>query len=147
MEKNQQITDTESAMEDMALQDTLRIGETEQEEIERELRESVERSMTELQWQQQLNIQEGDSDAENTDTRTLLQKVRDQEGREIKSRLQKRWQNQKQKENESGQTEVETKKGGRQHPPTQITKKIKILGRLRLRKIKPQQRETGNYRT
>ena len=131
MEKNQQRSDTQQAIEYIALQDTLRIGEREQDEVEQELRESVERSMTELQWQQQLNIQEGDSDAENTDTRTPLQKVRDQEGREIKSRLQKRWQDQKQKENGSDQIEEEPEKGGRQHPPTQITKKLNILRRLR----------------
>ena len=131
MENIQQSTEMETAIEDIALQDTLRIGEREQDEVERELRESVERSMTELQWQQHLDIQERDSDAEKTDTRTPLQKVRDQEGKEIKSRLQKRWQDRKQKENEPDRTEVETGKGGRQHPPTQITKRIRILERAR----------------
>ena len=122
-EKNQPRTEMEAAIDEIVLQETLPINRQEQDEIER--------SLTEQQWQQQLNIQDVDSDTENTETRTPLQKVRDQEGREIKSRLQKRWQDQKQKENESDQTEVETGKRGRQHPPTQITKKIKILGRLR----------------
>ena len=49
MENSLQRPDMEIAIEDIALQDTLRIGEREQDEVERELRESVERSLTEIQ--------------------------------------------------------------------------------------------------
>ena len=87
MEKNQQITDTESAMEDMALQETLKIGEQEQEEIER--------SLTELQWQQRLNDQLTETDLSQQMIGT-------------------------------GHTENGTEGGGRDHPPTQITKSRNI---------------------
>ena len=49
MENNKQTSDTESAIEAMTLQDTIHMEPEEQNE--------VERSLTELQWQQQLNDQ------------------------------------------------------------------------------------------
>ena len=49
MENNKQTSDTESAIEAMTLQDTIHMEPEEQNE--------VERSLTELQWQQQLNGQ------------------------------------------------------------------------------------------
>ena len=119
MEKDKPVTEMEAAIDEMALQETLPINRQEQDEIER--------SLTEQQWQQELVRQGMDSEAENMDNGTTLQNVRDQEGREIQSRLQKRWQDQKQKGKQSNQTETGTEKGGRQHPPTQITKRRKIL--------------------
>ena len=133
MEENQNITEIGTAVADIDLQETIRIPQ------EEEQNEIFHDSMTEEQWREQMDAKASDTDrvpqdsgTENTDTRTTLQKVRDQEGREIESRLQKRWQDRKQKENEADQTEVETRKGGDStHPPTQITKKRTILGRLR----------------
>ena len=119
MEKDKPVTEMEAAIDEMALQETLPINRQEQDEIER--------SLTEQQWQQELVRQGMDSETGNMDNGTTLQNVRDQEGREIQSRLQKRWQDQKQKGKQSNQTETETEKGGRQHPPTQITKRRKIL--------------------
>ena len=121
MEDNQQITDTQSGMAEMHLQETLPISRQEQDEIER--------SLTEQQWQQELIRQDMDSDTEITDTRMPLQK------------------DQKQKGNGSDQTEEVTGKGGRQQPPTRITKKPNILRQLRQRRIKTEQKATGNYRT
>ena len=107
MEKNQQRSDMQQAIEDIALQDTLRIGEREQDEVERELRESLEKRLTGLQWQQQLNDQ-----VTGTETVSQLQKDREQEGQEIRTRLQQRWQEQKQKEGGPDQLE-ESERGGR----------------------------------
>ena len=110
MEKNQPRTEMEAAIDEIALQETLPINRQEQDEIER--------SLTEQQWQQELMRQDMELYTENTETTTTLQKVRDQEGREIESRLQKRWQDRKQKENEPDRTEMETGKGGDYtHPP------------------------------
>ena len=100
MENTQRREEMEAAIDDIVLQETLRIDQQEQDEIER--------SLTELQWQQRLNIQDVESNTDNTDTRTPLQKVRDQEGQKIRSRLQQRWQDQKQKEDGSDQIEEET---------------------------------------
>ena len=119
MEENQNITEIGTAVADMDLQETIRIPQ------EEEQNEIFHDSMTEEQWREQMDAQASgtdrvpqDSGTENTDTRTTLQKVRDQEGREIKSRLQKRWQDRKQKENEPDRTKVETGKGGdNTHPP------------------------------
>ena len=81
--------------------------------------------MTEEQWREQVDAQASGTDqvpqaseTENTDTRTALQKVRDQEGREIQSRLQKRWHDQKQRTAETEQTEGEAEGGSKQYPPT-----------------------------
>ena len=82
MENNKQTSDTESAIEAMTLQDTIQMGPEEQNE--------VERSLTELQWQQQLNDQVTGTEAVS-------------------------------------QTERGAEDGGRQHPPTQITKSRSIL--------------------
>ena len=133
MEEDQITAETGSAIEAMTLQETIRIPQ------EEEQNEIFHDSMTEEQWREQVDAQASGTDqvpqaseTENTDTRTALQKVRDQEGREIQSRLQKRWQDQKQKENESNQTEVETEKGGDStHLPTQITRSPKILKQQR----------------
>ena len=131
MEQNKPRTEMEAAIDEIALQETLPINRQEQDEEQNEI---FHDSMTEEQWREQMDAQASgtdrvpqDSETDNADARTALQKVRDQEGREIENRLQKRWQDQKQKENESIQTEVETEKGGRQYPPTQITKRRRIL--------------------
>ena len=136
----------ELAIEDISLQDTLRIGEWEQGEAERELRESVERSLTEIQWQQQLNLQGGDSETENSDTRMQLRKGKEKEGQAIKTRLQQRWQEQKQRTAETEQTEKGAEGGGGQYPPTQITKNPRILKQQRFRKVK-QEKSAERYRT
>ena len=132
----------ELAIEDIALQDTLRIGEREQDEVERELRESVEKSLTEIQWQQQLNDQ-----VTGTETESQLQKDREKEGQEIKTRLQQRWREQKQKTAETEQTEEGAEGGDRQHPPTQITKSQKRLRPDKRQEVQPEIDCAENYRT
>ena len=128
METNQINENTESAIEAMTLQETIRIPQ------EEEQNEIFHDSMTEEQWREQVDAQASGTDqvpqaseTENTDTRTALQKVRDQEGREIQSRLQKRWHDQKQRTAETEQTEGEAEGGSKQYPPTQITKNPRIL--------------------
>ena len=75
METNQINADTESAIEAMTLQDTIYMRPEEQNE--------VERSLTELQWQQQLNDQ-----VTGTETESQLEKDMEKEGQEIRTRLQ-----------------------------------------------------------
>ena len=118
MEENQIIAETGSALGAINLQDTIQVPtETQNENLNDSLLD-----LSEVQLQQHLDSQTNepdiDLDTENTETRTPLQKVMDQEGREIKDRLQKRWQDRKQEENRSDQTEEVTGKGGRQYPPT-----------------------------
>ena len=82
-----------------------------------------------------------------SDSRTQLQKDREKEGQEIKTRLQQRWQEQKQRTAEAEQTEGGAEGGGRQHPPTQITKSRKIPRQNRRPKVQPEEKSAENYRT
>ena len=102
METNQINENTESAIEAMTLQDTIQMGPEEQNE--------VERSLTELQWQQQLNDQVTGTEAVS-------------------------------------QTERGAEDGGRQHPPTQITKSLRTLKPSRQQGTKPDRKATENCRT
>ena len=102
MENNKQTSDTESAIEAMTLQDTIHMEPEEQNE--------VERSLTELQWQQQLNDQV-------TGTETVSPTERGAEG------------------------------GGRQHPPTRITKSQKRLRPDKRQEVQPEIDLAENYRT
>ena len=105
MENNKQTSDTESAIEAMTLQDTIHMEPEEQNE--------VERSLTELQWQQQF-----DDQVTGTETESQLQKDSEQEGQEIRTRLQQRWQEPKQGTVEAEQQIDELKKmTDNTHPP------------------------------
>ena len=146
MEENQNITEIGTAVADMDLQETIRIPQ------EEEQNEIFHDSMTEEQWREQVDAQASGTDqvpqaseTENTDTRTALQKVRDQEGREIQSRLQKRWHDQKQRTAETEQTEGEAEGGSKQYPPTQITKNPRIPKQRRFRNIR-QEKLAERYR-
>ena len=132
MEENQNIAEIGTAVADIDLQETIRIPQ------EEEQNEIFHDSMTEEQWREQIDAQASgtdqvpqDSETENKDTRTPLQKVRDQEGEEIRSRLQHRWQEQRQRTDETEQTKKGAERGGGQYPPTQITRSPKILKQQR----------------
>ena len=129
MEENQNIADIGAAVTDMDLQETIRIPQ------EEENNEIFHDSMTEEQWREQLDAQASGTEQgpqnKETDSRTQLQKDREQEGQEIRTRLQQRWQEQKQRTIGIEQTENVAEGKGRQHPPTHIMKSLNILRRLR----------------
>ena len=65
MEENQQIADTESAMADINLQETIRIPQEEEEQ-----NDVFHDSLTEAQWQQRLNEQLTETDLSQRATGT-----------------------------------------------------------------------------
>ena len=106
--------------------------------------------MTEEQWREHLDAQASGTEQgpqnKETDSRTQSQKDREQEGQEIRTRLQQRWHDQKQRTAETEQTKGGAEGGG-QHPPTQITKNRKIPRQNRRPKVQPEEKSAENYRT
>ena len=102
MEDNQQVTDTQSGTAEMNLQETLRIPREEEDQ-----NEVFHDSLTEAQWQEQL-----DAPASGAETE---------------------------------QTEGGAEGGGRQHPPTRITKSRRILRTNIRQKVKKKLESAERY--
>ena len=122
MENRQATTDSDIGIESLALQETIAVGEGDQQEIFHD-------SLTEAQWQEQLK-----APATNTD----------QERDERERRLKERWQLQNQTAKLASASKAE---GNRQHPPNQITKNQNSLRLSKTQMVGSGLRHAENYRT